>query len=491
MLCTCCQEGYTQGIALPCSHELCIPCYKDTLSIDRLKCCECNEWFLPTEVTIFDINNHPTVDNLQVIKNISDRHNSQLELYTNLRQQLQTLLCDINTITSLTVADNDDNIRNYIHIVKMYIADIIKEYEDILSSLRRMRLNILPYISGDDFLSSTNKYDKLLTDIEHRLINNPNLNCSIIFKSYKFKCNDLLFTISSYLRSGSISSDEDLVKYKNTKYVKLAMIKYRVSLLQHIEDQTPEICLEAVKENGFALQFVKEQTPELCLLAVKKNGYALEFVKEQTPEICIEAVKQDGRALQFVKEQTPEICLEAVKQVCYALEFVKEQTPEICIEAVKQNGTLLQYVRKQTPEICLEAVKKTGTSLQYVKEQTPEICLEAICNSMDAIRYASFLTEEISLEIVRRNGLRLQQIKKKFRTPEICLQAVKNNGLALQYVLEQTPEICLEAVKQNGEALAYVKEQTPEICRMALRNKMSSVSYLDEQMIHALIKVEQ
>ena len=425
MLCTCCQEGYTQGIALPCSHELCIPCYKDTLSIDRLKCCECNEWFLPTEVTIFDINNHPTVDNLQVIKNISDRHNSQLELYTNLRQQLQTLLCDINTITSLTVADNDDNIRNYIHIVKMYIADIIKEYEDILSSLRRMRLNILPYISGDDFLSSTNKYDKLLTDIEHRLINNTNLNCSIIFKSYKFKCNDLLFTISSYLRSGSISSDEDLVKYKNTKYVKLAMIKYRVSLLQHIEDQTPEICLEAVKENGFALQ------------------------------------------------------------------FVKEQTPEICIEAVKQNGTLLQYVRKQTPEICLEAVKKTGTSLQYVKEQTPEICLEAICNSMDAIRYASFLTEEISLEIVRRNGLRLQQIKKKFRTPEICLQAVKNNGLALQYVLEQTPEICLEAVKQNGEALVYVKEQTPEICRMALRNKMSSVSYLDEQMIHALIKVEQ
>jgi hypothetical protein len=33
---------------------------------------------------------------------------------------------------------------------------------------------------------------------------------------------------------------------------------------------------------------------------VKQNGLALEYVKEQTPEICLEAVKQDGYALQYV-----------------------------------------------------------------------------------------------------------------------------------------------------------------------------------------------
>ena len=46
--------------------------------------------------------------------------------------------------------------------------------------------------------------------------------------------------------------------------------------------QTPEICLEAVKQNGYALQYVKEQTLEICLEAVKQNGYALQYVKEQT-----------------------------------------------------------------------------------------------------------------------------------------------------------------------------------------------------------------
>ena len=105
-----------------------------------------------------------------------------------------------------------------------------------------------------------------------------------------------------------------------------------------------DVCLEAVKKNGFALQYVKNQTPDICLEAVKQNGLALRYVKEQTPEICLEAVKEDGEALQFVKNQTPDICLAAVKQTGYALAYVKEQTPEICIEAVKQTVYALKYV---------------------------------------------------------------------------------------------------------------------------------------------------
>jgi hypothetical protein len=39
------------------------------------------------------------------------------------------------------------------------------------------------------------------------------------------------------------------------------------------------------------------------LAAVKKNGYALEYVKDQTPEICLEAVKQDGWSIRFVPQE--------------------------------------------------------------------------------------------------------------------------------------------------------------------------------------------
>ena len=48
------------------------------------------------------------------------------------------------------------------------------------------------------------------------------------------------------------------------------------------------------------------------------------YAKEQTPEMCLEAVKQYSFALQYVKEQTPEICLKAVKQYSYNLKYVKD-----------------------------------------------------------------------------------------------------------------------------------------------------------------------
>ncbi len=99
-------------------------------------------------------------------------------------------------------------------------------------------------------------------------------------------------------------------------------------LKEYGENQTPEMCLEAVKQNGGALEYVNKelQTPEMCMEAVKENGYALKYVKEQTPEMCMEAVKQNGRALGYVKEQTPEICMEAVRQNKYSIDFVKDKS---------------------------------------------------------------------------------------------------------------------------------------------------------------------
>lgn len=110
----------------------------------------------------------------------------------------------------------------------------------------------------------------------------------------------------------------------------------------------------------------------------EKNDQVLQFVENQTPELCLEAVKQNGLALRFVETQTPEICLEAVRNDGWALQYVNEQTEELYLEAAKQDGTALFHVKKRTPRVCLEALKKHGSALHYVKEQTEEICLEAL-----------------------------------------------------------------------------------------------------------------
>ena len=42
---------------------------------------------------------------------------------------------------------------------------------------------------------------------------------------------------------------------------------------------------------------------EEALEEVIKDGYVLRYVTEQTPELCLAAVKQDGDALQYVNSK--------------------------------------------------------------------------------------------------------------------------------------------------------------------------------------------
>ena len=65
--------------------------------------------------------------------------------------------------------------------------------------------------------------------------------------------------------------------------------------------------IERIKKRPSSLSRYKEENKfyELCLEAVKADGFALKYVEHQTPELCLEAVKEFGMALQFVKEQTP------------------------------------------------------------------------------------------------------------------------------------------------------------------------------------------
>lgn len=248
-----------------------------------------------------------------------------------------------------------------------------------------------------------------------------------------------------------------------TTEICLEAVRQNASVFKYMDEQTQtsEICLEAVKKDGCLLQYVKVQSPqdevrqdqkstrlspgaaefhslalkpallrEICLQAVKNNGYALLFVNNPTPEIYLEAVKNNGYALQYVN-QTP-----LVGPMALTVKWIQE----ICLEAVRQNGSALQYVKVQTPEICLTAVRQNPVILRYVKEQTLEICKEAL----------------------QQDGCTILYVNNP--APELCLIAVRQNGNALQYISKQTPEICLEAVKQNPYAFYYVDDNFVDIC---------------------------
>ena len=61
-------------------------------------------------------------------------------------------------------------------------------------------------------------------------------------------------------------------------------------------------------QNDKAIMFVQEQTYDISMDAVRQNGLALEYVKDQTYDICLAAIENNGDAFAYVKDQTPEIC---------------------------------------------------------------------------------------------------------------------------------------------------------------------------------------
>jgi hypothetical protein len=188
---------------------------------------------------------------------------------------------------------------------------------------------------------------------------------------------------------------ESMRRVMTTRYVQPWRKMMKWGLLYPDMEQTPELCLAAVKRYGLNLRDIRHQTPAICLAAVKRDGLALEYVLEQSLDVCLAALQHNIVALRFVKQQTSELCMAAVNADGLALQYVSDKTFDICLAAVTHDGLALEYVERQTPELCLAAVKQNGLALQYVETQTPALCLAAV----EQTRHALALVEKPTPEL--------------------------------------------------------------------------------------------
>lgn len=53
--------------------------------------------------------------------------------------------------------------------------------------------------------------------------------------------------------------------------------------------RTPEVCMAAVQQNGYAVQYLTDaqRTPEVCLAAVQQDGYAVEHLTDAQRQYVI------------------------------------------------------------------------------------------------------------------------------------------------------------------------------------------------------------
>ena len=294
----------------------------------------------------------------------------------------------------------------------------------------------------------------------------------------------------------------------------LTAVRQTCNALSAIRDQFPELCLYAVLWYKNALEHIRKQTLSLCMTAVRHNGLALEHITKSTSSrftfvmtpylynaICLAAVRENGMSIEYVigfelsQEQYHTLCLEAVKSIPESIQLIESEiehmTPEmrndIYLAAVTRSGVLLSYVKKQSEKICLIAVRENGMSLEHVILPSGELTLDNMIDNMTD-NMTSEIYYKICMAAVYQYGEAIQYVKIEYLTPEkylnICLVAVSSNGRSLKRV----DYVFLESQKQDN---TLPPDWYYTLCLSAVKNDSTSIEYVDISRIEKDLTVEQ
>lgn len=260
------------------------------------------------------------------------------------------------------------------------------------------------------------------------------------------------------------------------RYKNLAPEVYAILLardpkqLKHIDEQTPEMCLVAVRCCGKALEYVKVQTPEICLAAVTAAPEALEFVdesiftnKSDLLEIQKIAIRKNPYAIQYCSDQTPELCELSVSLLGRAVTCIKTVSHDLAIAAIRQDPCTIMVFKNPTEDLCMTAVSTDGNCLAHIRNPTEEMCRAAIRSNPAALSHLPEAFRNLYDYAVQLHVNSLRYIRTSDQTTELCKKAVSYFPEALRYCHSQSPELCRLAVEKDPSSVKWIIRFTPEV----------------------------
>ena len=216
------------------------------------------------------------------------------------------------------------------------------------------RYDYQPYYYSNDKkiekIKKINKFGELMHNMIYRSINDY----------------DMLIDIDANLFLHMNQSEMTDLQFMN-------VVKKNGLLLQCIENQTYEICYEAVKNNGFSIKYVNDNILDenICIEAIKQNLFAFKYVKEEckTTDVYYLIIKKLQELNPLINEHNKNNLIE-----CYELmKYVTTDDEHICMLFVEWSPNFLMFSKCKTHDICMKAVKNKGFLLEYVSEQTHDI----------------------------------------------------------------------------------------------------------------------
>lgn len=149
--------------------------------------------------------------------------------------------------------------------------------------------------------------------------------------------------------------------------------------LKYIKHQTNELCLDMLKQSGYAIQHIKQPTSQHWQIALKMDGSLLHLLHgelesknnpwslEVMDMFFRTALSNCGFSIRYVPSYllTDEYKTLAINTNPCAIYCIKNPSYELCLRAVKLNFRALSYITP-TKELCIEALKQSPYALEYV-----------------------------------------------------------------------------------------------------------------------------
>lgn len=152
--------------------------------------------------------------------------------------------------------------------------------------------------------------------------------------------------------------------YWKTNKINVLSIKNFYSYINETEERK----YKAVFTHPWFITYINEPNLILIRRVVEENGEYIRLIHEQTPDLCLESIRQNPFNLQYIKPeyQSEFICLTAITAEPFALEYVCNQTHCCCMIAVRKNGHAIQFVKEQTIELCRVAFQQDFNCLKHM-----------------------------------------------------------------------------------------------------------------------------
>jgi len=300
------------------------------------------------------------------------------------------------------------------------------------------------------------------------------------------------------------------------EYLSLEIVRRNPMSLEHIRNQTHEMCRIAVSQYPPAIQYVTNKTDDLIELALKKEGKCLMYILRKEERWCVMAVEQDEKSIMHIDYPSEQVAWIALKRDPATIIHVTDQTPEMVDYCLGKNPLLYVHIKQPSNEMLIDCIRREPTVIRYARIQTDEMQDAFMHDPMNYViegwkpmnsgmlKFKTHKDHELFMKkhyqrfneafnpqntshwqkLLTHNGHLLCNMQQSGipQTRDLVLTAVKNNPVALKHsLIQQDEEICKIAVSKDSSLLEIIKDPTDDVLLAALSGNRSlfDVDFVD------------